>query len=640
MSVATLSSRSEDDLAKPQAPTHPAASVHPPAARNSRVLVSCLLLVAATLAFYNPINYNQFTGFDDWNYILKNPHVQSGLTWDTVKWSFTTFQEGNWHPLSWLSHALDCQIFHLNPVGHHYTSLLFHAANAVLLFLLLWRATGSLGSSLLVAALFALHPINVESVAWASERKNVLSMLFFLLALHAYDRYARTGRRALYGWLVSFFVLGLMAKPQIVTLPFVLLLWDYWPLHRIGSDANSMTAPSAPRSFSFLLWEKLPLFILTAVDSVVTAIAQRAGNAVRTVSEFSVPARLENAVVSYVRYLGKAFWPSPLAPMYPRPEGLLPAWQVAGATLLLLLISILVFHYRDRRYLFAGWCWFLGTLVPMIGLITVGDQAMADRYAYLPFIGLFIAVVWTASAVADGRHIPAGLRVGCALIVLLALGALTYRQLGYWRNDEILWHYTVRVTDRNYVAHNNLALMLANAGRSEEAVVEFRMAKSLHKYPPNQVLSLAIYELRVGHAEQAADDCREVLAATSDSQLQAIALTQRGRAFLQLRRYDEAAASYSNALALQPKNEDALIGSGVLALRSGDLTLAVERFSLAAQVNSSDVNLLLFAQALRRSGQTAEAERAEAQARSISANLPDAKRAVAAFLDLAGLKPL
>ena len=635
MSVATLPSSSKAERAGPSAPANP------PASGASNVVISCLLLVAATLVFYNPIIHNQFTGFDDWNYILKNPHVQSGLTWDTVKWSFTTFQEGNWHPLSWLSHALDCQIFHLNAVGHHYTSLLFHAANAVLLFLLLWRATGSLGSSLMVAALFALHPVNVESVAWASERKNVLSMFFFLLALHAYDRYARTGRRALYGWLVFLFVLGLMAKPQIVTLPFVLLLWDYWPLQRIGYPASDgMTATSTPRSLSFLLWEKLPLFVLTAVDSVVTAIAQRAGNAVRTVSEFSVPARLENAVVSYIRYLGKAFWPSRLAPMYPRPEGLLPAWQVVGAAALLLLISALVFHWRDRRSLAAGWCWFLGTLVPMIGLITVGDQAMADRYAYLPFIGLFIAVVWTVEAVANARRIQTGWRVGCALVVLLMLGGLTYRQLGYWQNDDILWHYTVRVTDRNYVAHNNLALMLAKAGRSEEAVVEFRTAKSLHKYPPNQILSLAIYELRVGHAQQAVEDCREVLASSSDPRLQGAALTQMGRAFLQLRRYDEAAASYRSALALQPKDEDALVGSGVLALRSGDFRLAVERFLLAAQVNPSDVNFLLLAQALHRSGQTAEGERAEAQARSISANFTEAKQAVAAFLDFAGLKSL
>lgn len=606
------------------------------------MVIACLLLVAATLAFYNPIIHNQFTGFDDWSYILKNPHVQSGLTWETVKWSFTTFHEGNWHPLTWLSHALDCQIFHLNPVGHHYTNVLLHAANAVLLFLLLWRATGSVGPSLAVAALFALHPINVESIAWASERKNVLSMFFFLLALYAYDRYVRTGRRVLYGWLVGLFALGLMAKPQIVTLPFVLLLWDYWPLQRISmpSAAHRSSATSTPRSLPFLLWEKLPLFLLAAADSVVTAIAQHAGNAVRTVSEFSVPARLGNAVVSYVRYLGKAFWPSRLAPMYPRPEGLLPGWQVAGAAALLLLLSALIFCARERRYLAVGWCWFLGTLVPMIGLITVGDQAMADRYAYLPFIGLFIAVIWTLEAEANLRRIPTAWRVGCVLAVLLTLGCLTYRQLGYWQNDDILWHYTLRVTERNYVAHNNLALMLAKAGQSEEAVVEFRTAKALHRYPPNQILALAIYELRVGHAQDAVEECRSVLASSKDSRLQQAAWSQMGRAFLQLRRYDEASESYRNALALQPKDEDALVGSGVLALRSGDFKLAVERFSLAAQVSSSDVNLLLLAQALRHTGQFAEADRAEAKAQKGSPDLSQAREAVTGFLALAGIQPL
>ena len=377
-----------------------------PSPGDKRIVIYCLLLVAGTLAVYNPVVVNGFIDFDDSAYLLKNSHVQSGLSWDTVKWSLTTFHESNWHPLTWMSHALDCQIFHLNPVGHHYTNVLLHAANAVLLFLLLWRATGSVGASLLVAALFAVHPVNVESVAWAAERKNVLSMFFFLLAIHAYDRYARTGRRSLYLVLVFLFALGLMAKPQIVTLPFVLLLWDYWPLQRIGTgaDGSGSLAASTPRSVMFLIWEKLPLFVLAAADSVVTAIAQHKGKAVRSISEFSMSARLENAVVSYVRYIGKAFWPSRLAPMYPRPEGLLPVWQVVAAAALLLLLSALVLARRDRRYLVVGWLWFLGTLVPMIGLITVGDQAMADRYAYLPFIGLSVAVVWVLDDVSKARE--------------------------------------------------------------------------------------------------------------------------------------------------------------------------------------------------------------------------------------------
>ena len=280
--------------------------------RETHVLILCLVLVAATLAFYNSIIHNQFIDFDDSAYIVKNPSIQGGLNWDTVKWSFTTFREGNWHPLTWLSHALDYRLFRLNPAGHHYTNLLLHVANAVLLFLLLLRATGSTWRCMFVGALFALHPVNVESVAWAAERKNVLSMLFLLLALHAYDRYARTAKRRLYLAVTILFALGLMAKPQIVTLPFVLLLWDYWPLQRIETRSPTVRSDGDPvrRSFAFLIWEKMPLFAIAAADSIVTLFAQRSGNAVRTLTEVPLPARLENVFVTYVRYIGNAVWPS------------------------------------------------------------------------------------------------------------------------------------------------------------------------------------------------------------------------------------------------------------------------------------------------------------------------------------------
>jgi Flp pilus assembly protein TadD len=602
---------------------------------EKRVVIFSLLLVAATLAFYNPIVGNRFTDFDDSVYILKNSQVQTGLTWDTVKWSFTTFHAGFWHPLAWLSHALDCQIFRLNPAGHHYTNLLLHAANAVLLFLLLQQATGFTWSSLVVGALFALHPINVESVAWAAERKNVLSMLFFLLALHAYDRYARTGRRYLY-WLVAvLFALALMAKPQVVTLPFVLLLWDYWPLQRMGSAGGS-TESLTPRSLSFLVWEKMPLFILALADSVVTVIAQRAGAAVRTAQEVSLSARFENVLVSYVRYLGKAFWPSRLAPLYPHPGNSLPTGQVVGAAALLLLLSALVLHWRDRRYLFVGWFWFLGTLVPMIGIITVGEQAMADRFAYIPFIGLFVAVVWTLDVVAAQYRIPNVWRAAVATLVLFALGCLTYRQLGYWRDDETLWRYTLSVTDRNYMAHDNLAIALAKEGRSDEAVFQFRAAEALHKYPPIQILALALYELRVGHPEQAIEECDSVLRAADDPKVQAVAWSELGQAHLQLRHYDQAAQSYQNALRLNPEDEMALIGSGLLALRQEQPGAAASQLSHVVKIDPSDVNLLLYAQALRRAGRNAEADSASAEALKISPDLSEAQIAAQQLLSVAG----
>ena len=619
------------------------------ASGEKRVVILCLLLVAATLASYNPIVRNQFVDFDTRAYILANDHVQHGLTWETVKWSFTTFYQGNWHPLTWLSHALDCQIFHFNPIGHHYTNLLLHTANVVLLFLLLQRATGCTWSSLVVGALFALHPINVESVAWAAERKNVLSTLFFLLALHAYDRYARGGRRQLYWLAAILFALGLMAKPQIITLPFVLLLWDYWPLQRMGGGfaTGGLGAPCTPRSFGYLVWEKSPLFILAAADSMVTLVAQRAGDTVRTFSQVSLAVRLENVVVSYVRYIGNAFWPLTLVPMYPRPEGLLPRWQVAGAVALLLLLSALCVRSRDRRYLLVGWLWFLGTLVPMIGIITVGDQAMADRYAYVAFIGLFVAAVWALGEAVDRRGIRGVWLAAPAVVVLFLLGGLTYRQVGYWHDNEALWRYTLSVTQGNYVAHNNLALALRQQGRSDEAITEFRASKALHKYPESQVLSLALYELQVGHPREAIEECESVLNdvadpadPAADPKIKGAAASEMGQAYLQLRQYDRAAESFQNALRLNPDDGMALMGSGIMELRQGQSVAAIAQFMHAVKVAPDDVNVLLLGQALRRAGRVAEADSAFAQVQKISSDPGQAQNAAAQLLSLAGLKPL
>ncbi len=626
---------------------------------EKRVVILCLLLVVATLVFYDPIVRNQFVDFDNRAYILSNYHVQHGLNWETVKWSFTTFYQGNWHPLTWLSHALDCQLFHLNPIGHHYTSLLLHTANAVLLFLLLLRATGLTWPSLVVGALFALHPINVESVAWAAERKNVLSTLFFLLALHAYDRYARGGKRPFY-WLVTLcFALGLMAKPQIVTLPFVLLLWDYWPLQRMGGRfatgglgagiVPDQAAVCTPRSFSFLVWEKFPLFILAAADSIVTIIAQRAGDTVRTLSQVPLAMRFENVLVSYVRYMGKAFWPSILVPMYPRPENLLPGWQVLGAGTLLLLLSALCIRWRSHPYLLVGWLWFLGTLVPMIGMVTVGDQAMADRYAYVAFIGLFVAVVWTFREAATRSGVGGVGLAAPAVVAFFFLGCRTHRQLGYWHDNEALWRYTLSVTDRNYVAHNNLALALRQQGRADEAIVEFRSGKALHKYPNPQVLSLALYELQVGHPREAIEECESILNDAADSadpgaaagpMIQGAALSEMGQAYLQLGRYDRAAESFQNARRLNPDDAMALMGSGILALRQGQSLTAVDQFMHAVRIAPDDINVLLLAQALRRAGRAAEADSAFAQVQKVSSDPSQAQNAAAQLLSLVGLKPL
>jgi hypothetical protein len=353
-------------------------------------------LVVATVVLYYPAIHHPFVNYDDDGYVTENYHVQAGLTWDTVAWAFTSHDQANWHPLSWLSHALDCQLFELNPAGHHGTNVLLHALNAALLFWILLQATGSAGRSFMVAALFALHPINVESVVWIAERKNLLSMLFFLLALGAYRWYARQPRPGRYSVIAFLFALGLMAKPQVITLPFVLLLWDYWPLRRMLADGEPAAAGTEtvfpPRSFHNLLLEKLPLVALSAISAVITMKAQRVGGGINP--ELSLSTRLANAIVSYARYVGKAFWPTRLAPMYPHPGNSLAKWEVLAALLFLLVVTALVIAARRHRYLPVGWLWFLGTLIPMIGLVQVGRQAMADRYAYLPFIGLFVMICW------------------------------------------------------------------------------------------------------------------------------------------------------------------------------------------------------------------------------------------------------
>lgn len=629
----------KESVSEPNRPLMAAAPVR-------HMFAACLLLGAVTVAFYYPILHNHFIEFDDSAYILANPDVQQGLTWRTVRWAFTTVYAGYWHPVTWLSHAADCQMFHLNPAGHHSVNVLLHVMNALLLFLLLRKATGLTGVSYVVGALFALHPMNVESVAWAAERKNVLSMLFFLLAMHAYDRYVRSEipreRKYLYSSVIVLFALGLMAKPQIVTLPFVLLLWDYWPLQRLWPEANAGGWPLAPtrRSLGFLVAEKLPLFVLSAIDSWIAVISQSAGHAVRTASEVSWAARLENAVVLYARYLGNAFWPVWLAPLYPRPSALPPDWELLGATALLLVISAFALRWRQHRYIGFGWFWFLGTLVPMIGIVTVGDTSMADRFGYIPLIGLFVAVVWGLNSAMERLDVGRRVLIPGAVLVLCALGCGTYRQVAYWRDDETLWRYTLSVTEGNYVAHNNLALALARKGRAGEAITEFHAAMALHRYPAAQRLTLASLELESGHAKEAEEDCRFVLSDKVDAKLSAAAWSGIGQAQLVMRQYDEAADSYRNSLGLNPDDSVALLGSGVLALRKDQLDVAVAQLARSLKGDNNDVAAVLLAQALRRGGHKAEADSVAAQVQRLSQDPHHAETAAEQFLAFAGLKPI
>ena len=604
---------------------------------DRRTLVFSLLLFAAVLASYSSIIHNQFLDYDDNEYITNNAHVKAGLTWANVQWAFSTSEEANWHPLTWLSHELDSELFGLNPVGHHVVNVLLHAVNAVLLFLLLQSATGFRWRSLMVAALFALHPINVESVAWAAERKNVLSMLFFLLALYAYGRYARRPGLGRYIAVAGFFVLSLLAKPQAITFPFLLLLWDYWPLDRIGARDMPTQAGNAPRlPIARLLLEKLPLLFLSAASAVITMEAQKAGGAVKDLARFSLPLRLETTVISYARYLGKTFWPTKLVLPYPHPLKLYPAWQVGAAVALLLLITAIVLCARDKRYLAVGWFWFLGSLVPMIGLVQVGEQAMADRYAYIPFLGLFLMTVWLiADWAADwnkSRQVPARWLAIPAVCCLLALASLTYRQVGYLHDTEALWRRALALTQDNYIAQGALAGVLHKQGKTEEAIEHIRAALAIRPddWPAN--LILAAYEQSQGDTAAATARYQMVALRASKPSQRAAAYNDLGTAYRQTGDLLRAKEAFEQSLRLVPSQPMLMVTLGLIAQKNGDLPEAVRQYSSAFELQHSDVRALLLAQALRLEGRVDEADAMSRRAARASGNLAEAQKTVDSLL--------
>jgi protein O-mannosyl-transferase len=487
-----------------------------------------LLLVVATISVYYPIRHFPFINYDDDLYVTENVHVQSGLEWDTIQWAFTTHAASNWHPLTWLSHALDVQFFGVAASGPHIVNLLLHTLNVLLLFWVLWRATGCPNRSAMVAALFALHPINVQSVAWVAERKNLLSMLFFLLALGAYRWYISQPHIGRYVVVALLFALGLMAKPQVITLPFVLLLWDYWPLQRM-SAASASSQPA--RTHAWLFVEKIPLFALSAASAVVTLLAHRAGSAVRW---YPLSIRFANAIVSYARYVGMAIWPSRLAVFYPHPLTSLGMRQVLVSLAFLVLATVIVLIESQRKYLLVGWFWFLITLLPMIGIVQVGTQAMADRYAYLPFIGLFLIAVWSVADWAESRHISSMLRVGVGLAVLIALAAVTHRQLEYWRDSVTLWAHTLEVTRDNYIAEVDLGAALVQRGDILQAMEHFRAATVIDPMDPIGNMYLARYAQTQNNFSEAINAYKNVIIGTQDPKLKAQALSNMGYAYRSL----------------------------------------------------------------------------------------------------------
>jgi tetratricopeptide (TPR) repeat protein len=633
----------------PVAATKPAIALHEAVgifrSPGQRKLVLGLLLVVVTLALCNPVSRNGFVNFDDDRYVTDNPQVRAGLRSSTISWAFTTLDLANWHPLTWLSHALDCQLFQLNPVGHHYTSLLLHASNALLLFLILQWFTGYTARSLMVAALFAVHPLNVESVAWVAERKNVLCMLFFLLALAAYGWYVRQPTVARYLAVALLFAMGLMSKPMVITLPIVLLLLDYWPLGRTHFSANVESRDEASPRFAAstqpvwrLCLEKVPLLLLSAGSAIVTMLAQRAGGAVLTSAERSPLLRLENVIVCYVLNIKKVFWPSHLAALYPYPHTL-PAWQVAASALFLVAVTCAVLKYREHRYLVVGWFWYLGTMVPMIGLIQVGNQAMADRYAYLPLIGLFIMIVWAAADCASARQLSANYLATAGLVTLLALSAVTRIQLSYWHDDFSLWSHALAVTQHNYVAENNLAIALTKQGRLDDAIILFRAASALEPGDAVSQLNLGIYAQQHGDFQQAAARYANVLRLATDAQIRASAYANLGTVYFALRDYPQAQQNFDSATKLKRVFPVALLDMGLIAQKSAqkavqrtdedDWNRAAGYFAQFVALEPSDVGYLLLANALRQAGRPDDANLAYQQAQRVSNDIAVAQQRAA-----------
>lgn len=583
----------------------------------------CVLLAVATLSVYAPVVRHQFVNFDDNIYVLDNPHVNSGLNWHMVRWALTAFWAGNWHPLTWFSHALDCQVFGLYPGGHHISSLLLHVANVVLLFLLLKRVTGHRVRSLIVAGLFALHPFNVESVAWVAERKNLLCTFFFLLTLGAYGWYAQKPRLQRYLCVAGLFMLSLASKPMVITLPFVLLLVDFWPLGRIekwSKPASAFPVPQLP--FSRLALEKLPLLALSCASAVITIIAQRHLNAVAPLSVFPFTHRVMNALYSYVIYLEKIFLPHGFAVFYPVVP--LSGWQVSFATLFLIAACFVVWKVRPGRpYLVAGGLWFLGTLVPVIGLLQVGSQSMADRYVYIPMIGILTALVWMVFDIADSKKIDVKWVLAGSAGVLVVLATLTWHQLGYWRSSYDLWTRNLAVTVTSYVNEENLAAALVELDRDDEAYPHFMRALRYRPDDPTALLNVGNYLLKHGRSDEAVEKFQTIIRTSKDSGQLAGANRGLGIANVQLGDPDTARKDFVAALQQKPESATDFYNLSMLETMQG-----VEKMKTVVSAHPSARGYLQLGQLLQAESNIPDARAAFKHALQIDPKFADAKQAL------------
>ena len=544
-------------------------------------------LAAAVFVIYAPVWQFEFIRGDDGSYV--NTRVLDGLTPSNVAWAFSTFESSNWHPLTWLSLMLDAEIGSGGPALFHVTNLVLHLANSILLFLFFSVRTGCHVRSFFVALLFAVHPLHVESVAWVSERKDVLSTLFWMLTILAYLRYRKQPSPRRYLVVALAFGLGLMAKPMLVTLPLVLLLLDYWPLGRVGNGKAAAVA------------DKLPLLLLALASCAVTLYAQAAGGAVGTLEKYPLGLRVANGLTSYARYIGKTFWPTNLAPQYPYNADPSPWLIVASAILLAGLSWIVIRAAAVRPYLVVGWLWFLGTLVPVIGLVQVGQQAMADRYMYIPSIGLFVVVAWAVPdmlerAVPQSRRRTIVLTVAMALVAVALVGSARI-QTGYWRNSRALFTHTVETAPGNVMAHVNLGVELQQMGLVEQAIPHYRDALRADPAAIQPRVNLAAALVETGRLDDAIAEYREALRhAPQDSG----ARTSLGLVLLNLKRYAAAETELKQTLRLDPVQPVAWKSLGIAVFRQGRLDEAIAHFSEALRLDPTQDKIRRDLQNLRR----------------------------------------
>ena len=583
--------------------------------------ILALAVAALSLLLYLPVNHLLFVNYDDSGYL--NYHVRMGLSWQNVKWAFGTVYYANWHPVTWLGHMLDCQWFGLNPAGHHLSNLLVHCLNAMLLFLVLENLTLNKARSFIVALLFAVHPLNVQSVAWISEKKNLLSTLFLFLAIGAYARYVRRPGTWRYLVVLLSFAIGLMAKPMIVTFPFVLLLLDYWPLQRFslfqegrsespttsGSTHAEQLTDDIPRfSFGWLLLEKAPFLLLSAADAVITVFAQKSMNAITDV-DFSLLIRLENAAISYVSYILKMFWPTQLAVFYPHPGSSVSLRRAFFAFLFVFALTVIVIWKRNHKYLLTGWLFYLGTLVPVIGLVQVGSQAMADRYAYVPIIGLFIVLVWGVGDLLARSSRPSTNRIAAVatLCIVTSLAVDTRKQLAFWHDGITLFSHDLAVAPDNYIGHSKLAEALEASGRLDEALAEFRSYQAQHPddAAANYNLSAALF--RVGKTQEAVEGLKRTLTLTQVPTILSHTHWQLGNVLYTLGDMGAAEQQYRKAAALNSKEYGAYLALGLMLERQGKNEEAIRFLTECLNMEGPDSAYFHLGQAYEAEGRFSEA---------------------------------